>query len=166
VTQLLHNNCLSFRQLKCGESHMTYLARNPVKSISQRLSTKMWQLPSRSSEGQHFCYHLLTVEGAFKNFKTTRGSSRRTALFNNLTFSQSQSHATVPLSLFAVHCCESCCHYQNNSIIFSIPLLIRSHSMGNFYLTCKRLNATCWLLTYCHSGVSKTRNTTPTEREM
>ncbi len=28
VTQLLHNNCLSFRQLKCGESHMTYLASN------------------------------------------------------------------------------------------------------------------------------------------
>jgi hypothetical protein len=25
VTQLLHNNYLSFRQLKCGESHMTYL---------------------------------------------------------------------------------------------------------------------------------------------
>jgi hypothetical protein len=31
VTQLIHNNCLSFRQLKCGESHMTYLARNTVK---------------------------------------------------------------------------------------------------------------------------------------
>jgi hypothetical protein len=31
VTQLLHNNCLSFRQLKCGETHMTYLARNTVK---------------------------------------------------------------------------------------------------------------------------------------
>ncbi len=30
VTQLLHNNCLSFRQLKCGVSHMTYLARNRV----------------------------------------------------------------------------------------------------------------------------------------
>ncbi len=32
VTQLLHNNYLSFRQLKCGESHMTYLARNTVKN--------------------------------------------------------------------------------------------------------------------------------------
>jgi hypothetical protein len=31
VTQLLHNNRLSFRQLKCGESHRTYLARNIVK---------------------------------------------------------------------------------------------------------------------------------------
>jgi hypothetical protein len=31
VKQLLYNNCLSFRQLKYGESHMTYLARNRVK---------------------------------------------------------------------------------------------------------------------------------------
>ncbi len=31
VTQPLHNNFLSSRQLKCGESHMTYLARNTVK---------------------------------------------------------------------------------------------------------------------------------------
>ncbi len=27
----IHNKCLSFRQLKCGESQMTYLARNTVK---------------------------------------------------------------------------------------------------------------------------------------
>jgi hypothetical protein len=33
ITQLLHNNFLSFKQLKCGDSHMTYLARNTVKSI-------------------------------------------------------------------------------------------------------------------------------------
>jgi hypothetical protein len=32
VKQLLYNNCLSFRQLKYGESHMTYLARNRVKA--------------------------------------------------------------------------------------------------------------------------------------
>jgi hypothetical protein len=29
VTQL-HNNCLICRQINCGESHMTYLARNTV----------------------------------------------------------------------------------------------------------------------------------------
>jgi hypothetical protein len=34
VKQLLYNNCLSFRQLKYGESHMTYLARNRVKICS------------------------------------------------------------------------------------------------------------------------------------
>jgi hypothetical protein len=33
MTQLLHNNCLSFRLLKCGESHMTYLARNTVNLV-------------------------------------------------------------------------------------------------------------------------------------
>ncbi len=33
VTKLLHNNCLSFRQLKCGESDMTYLARNTVNPL-------------------------------------------------------------------------------------------------------------------------------------
>ncbi len=34
-----------------------------------------------------------------KILKTTSGSSSRTDLFNNITFSQSQSHATVPLIL-------------------------------------------------------------------
>ncbi len=32
MKQLLYNNCLSFRQLKYGESHMTYLARSTVNS--------------------------------------------------------------------------------------------------------------------------------------
>jgi hypothetical protein len=35
VKQLLYNNCLSFRQLKYGESHMTYLARNRVKGCGK-----------------------------------------------------------------------------------------------------------------------------------
>ncbi len=30
MRQQLRYNCLRFRQLKCGESHMTYLARNTV----------------------------------------------------------------------------------------------------------------------------------------
>ncbi len=34
MTQQLHNTFLSFRQLKFGESHMTYLARNTLKSVS------------------------------------------------------------------------------------------------------------------------------------
>ncbi len=51
VTQLLHNNCLSFRQLKCGESHMTYLARNTVNTqyCSQlyfSLSQELMYVPS------------------------------------------------------------------------------------------------------------------------
>jgi hypothetical protein len=33
MTHLLHNNYLSFRQLKHGESHMTYLARNMVNPL-------------------------------------------------------------------------------------------------------------------------------------
>jgi hypothetical protein len=43
VTQLLHNNCLSFRRLKCGESHMTNLARNTVNKVCP-LKQTIWQL--------------------------------------------------------------------------------------------------------------------------
>ncbi len=54
VTQLLHNNCLSFRQLKCGESHMTYLARNTVKPGRFHIplcfiSGKSWGVQNASS---------------------------------------------------------------------------------------------------------------------
>jgi hypothetical protein len=41
--------------------------------------------------------HLLKFEGAVENFKNHSGSSTRTDLSNNTIFSQSQSHATVPL---------------------------------------------------------------------
>jgi hypothetical protein len=34
VTKCLYHKCLSFRQFKCDESHMTYLARNTVKGIT------------------------------------------------------------------------------------------------------------------------------------
>jgi hypothetical protein len=52
--------------------------------------------PSFFSEGPHFCQHLLEVEGALENFKTTSDSSSRTDLSNKITSSQSQSHAIFP----------------------------------------------------------------------
>ncbi len=56
MKQLLYNNCFSFRQLKYGESHMTYLARNRVKYIDEfKASFKMfflgtWNLLYSASE--------------------------------------------------------------------------------------------------------------------
>jgi hypothetical protein len=37
TTITVHNNCLSFRQVKCGESHMTYLARKTVKGLNTNI---------------------------------------------------------------------------------------------------------------------------------
>jgi hypothetical protein len=59
--KLLHNSFLSFRQLKCGESHMTYLARNTVNRIG---SFKL----NNSMTTQH------------KNVKSISGGSQNDAL--------------------------------------------------------------------------------------
>ncbi len=69
------------------------------KSISQRLSAKTQQFPSLFSEGPCFCKRLLKSKEHFKILKTTSGSSPGTDIFSNTVFSQSKSHATVPLSL-------------------------------------------------------------------
>jgi hypothetical protein len=39
------------------------------KIIFQRLSATMWQFLSLFSEGPHFHYHLLRVEGSYENVK-------------------------------------------------------------------------------------------------
>ncbi len=56
MTQLLHNNCLSFRQLKCGESHMTYLARNTVNGgpHKQLHTLTPWLVCLRMKRSGHF----------------------------------------------------------------------------------------------------------------
>jgi hypothetical protein len=42
-----------------------------------------------------FLFTVIKAEGAFENIKTTSDSSPVTELSNNITFSQSQSHATA-----------------------------------------------------------------------
>jgi hypothetical protein len=44
MTKFLRNKCLSFRQLKCGESHMTYLARNTVNGQRTEVIFKLLTL--------------------------------------------------------------------------------------------------------------------------
>ncbi len=68
------------------------------KTISQPLMAKMCKFPSLFTEGPRLCWHWLKVEGAIESVKkNTSFSFLRTDFSKNLTFSQSQSHATVPL---------------------------------------------------------------------
>jgi hypothetical protein len=55
VKQQLYNNCLSFRQLKYGESHMTYLARNRVNT------GKNWSDEAFNASSHHFIVSLLLL---------------------------------------------------------------------------------------------------------
>jgi hypothetical protein len=60
----------------------------------------MWQYPSLFSEGLHFSLNFLKFKVHLNILKTTSGSSSGTDLSNYITFSQSQSHAKIPLNLF------------------------------------------------------------------
>jgi hypothetical protein len=96
-------NCpKTFQQPLAISQRLSYaiLAVPPTafKSISQQLLAKTWQSPSLLSERPHFCGHFLKFEGAFQNLKNTSGSSPRTDLSNNISFNQSQCHATTPLN--------------------------------------------------------------------
>jgi hypothetical protein len=72
---------------------------NSFKSISWRLSVKMWQFPSFSLKGRVFVNISENSKEHLKILKTTSGSSPRADLSNNLTFSSSQFHETGPLKV-------------------------------------------------------------------
>jgi hypothetical protein len=57
MTQLLNNKCVIFGQLKCGDSHMTYLARNTVKeSMTER--PEVWQTANKVQNEKNLTYLL------------------------------------------------------------------------------------------------------------
>jgi hypothetical protein len=78
VKQLLYNNCLSFRQLKYGESHMTYLARNRVKRPGSAIQELCIPVPEEELK-ELIVFHFFVI---FCNFYIALSSKNHYATYH------------------------------------------------------------------------------------